>query len=163
MNQTTNYNLNQWDAADPVRREDFNSDNAIIDAALKAAADARAAVDKRADGLEAVLAEHTAQIAKLGNCQVYTTTYVGNGQCGEEHPSTLTFPQKPLLAFVSRNGYNILRIFPFNTSYSYRESSLIYVEITWSGNTVIWNASTPDGQMNSNGTTYYVTAFYAMD
>ena len=36
MTKTTNYNLNQWDAEDAVRREDFNADNAAIDAALKA-------------------------------------------------------------------------------------------------------------------------------
>ena len=40
MNQTTNYNLNQWEAADRVKRADFNADNAKIDAALKAVADA---------------------------------------------------------------------------------------------------------------------------
>ena len=34
MQKTTNFNLNQWDAADPVRREDFNADNLAIDAAL---------------------------------------------------------------------------------------------------------------------------------
>ena len=36
MQKTTNYNLNQWEAVDPVRREDFNADNAAIDAAIKA-------------------------------------------------------------------------------------------------------------------------------
>ena len=34
MNYTQNYQLNQWDAADRVLREDFNRDNAKIDAAL---------------------------------------------------------------------------------------------------------------------------------
>ena len=36
MTKTEHYQLNQWDAADPIRREDFNSDNAAIDAALAA-------------------------------------------------------------------------------------------------------------------------------
>lgn len=31
---TTRHNLNQWIAADPVLREDFNADNAKIEAAL---------------------------------------------------------------------------------------------------------------------------------
>ena len=43
MKKTENYALNQWEAADVVRREDFNADNAAIDAALKANADAVAA------------------------------------------------------------------------------------------------------------------------
>ncbi len=34
MQKTSNYQLNQWDAADPIDRKDFNSDNAAIDAAL---------------------------------------------------------------------------------------------------------------------------------
>ena len=33
--QTTNFGLNQWAAEDKVLREDFNADNAKIDAALK--------------------------------------------------------------------------------------------------------------------------------
>ena len=40
MNTTTNYNLNQWEDGDVVRREDFNADNAAIDAALKSVSDA---------------------------------------------------------------------------------------------------------------------------
>ena len=42
-NHTTNYNLNQWEATDKVLRTDFNEDNAKIDGALKANADAIAA------------------------------------------------------------------------------------------------------------------------
>ena len=40
MQHTTNYNLNQWEDGDVVRREDFNADNAAIDAALKSVSDA---------------------------------------------------------------------------------------------------------------------------
>ena len=36
MQHTTNYNLNQWEAGDRVTREDFNADNAKIDAAIAA-------------------------------------------------------------------------------------------------------------------------------
>ena len=42
-NHTTNYQLNQWEATDQVLRTEFNADNAKIDAALKANADAIAA------------------------------------------------------------------------------------------------------------------------
>ena len=34
MKYTEHYQLNQWDAADRVLREDFNRDNAKVDAAL---------------------------------------------------------------------------------------------------------------------------------
>ena len=43
-NQTTNYQLNQWEPTDQVLRTDFNADNAKIDAALKANADAAQAL-----------------------------------------------------------------------------------------------------------------------
>ena len=39
-NHTTNYQLNQWAKSDRVMMDDFNADNAKIDAALKANADA---------------------------------------------------------------------------------------------------------------------------
>ena len=34
MNQTPNYQLNQWDKSDRIMMEDFNADNAKLDAAL---------------------------------------------------------------------------------------------------------------------------------
>ena len=34
MQQTSHYQLNQWDAEDRIQRTDFNSDNAKVDAAL---------------------------------------------------------------------------------------------------------------------------------
>ena len=40
MTKTTNYQLNQWAKSDRIRMDDFNADNAKIDAALKANADA---------------------------------------------------------------------------------------------------------------------------
>ena len=45
MQKTTNYQLNQWDAEDRVTREDFNADNAKIDAAIKAVADAGSGIE----------------------------------------------------------------------------------------------------------------------
>ena len=44
MNHTTNYQLSQWAKSDQVKMEDFNADNAKIDAALKAVADSKAAI-----------------------------------------------------------------------------------------------------------------------
>ena len=40
MTKTTNYQLNQWAKPDRVMMDDFNADNAKLDAALKANADA---------------------------------------------------------------------------------------------------------------------------
>ena len=52
MEQTSKYGLSQWDAADRILREDFNADNAKIEAAL----------------------------ANAGNCKVATGSYVGTGK-----------------------------------------------------------------------------------
>ena len=43
MNKTANFQLNQWEKTDRIMMEDFNRDNAAIDAALKGNADAVAA------------------------------------------------------------------------------------------------------------------------
>lgn len=43
MQQTSNYGMNQWELTDRIRMEDFNGDNAKIDAALKGQAEALAA------------------------------------------------------------------------------------------------------------------------
>lgn len=48
-NQTKNYQLNQWEASDPVLRSDFNSDNAKIEAALTD-------LEKRKCGTDALMA-----------------------------------------------------------------------------------------------------------
>ncbi len=68
--------------------EDFNRDNAKLDAAL---AEVRASAAASA----ATLAQHTAAIAKLGNCQIYTTSYAGTNTFGQEHPTQLQFPKRP--------------------------------------------------------------------
>ena len=40
MNKTANFQLTQWEKTDRIMMEDFNRDNAAIDAALKSNADA---------------------------------------------------------------------------------------------------------------------------
>ena len=61
MQQTSHYQLNQWDAEDRIQREDFNSDNAKVDAVL---------AEQAAD-----LSAQAVKLAKCGNCQLYYTTY----------------------------------------------------------------------------------------
>jgi hypothetical protein len=41
MTKTDNYQLNQWEPGDPIRRQDFNRDNARVDAAILAAREYR--------------------------------------------------------------------------------------------------------------------------
>ena len=67
---TPNYQLSQWVRSDKVLMEDFNTDNAKIDAALKAEADVRsAAVSALEQKVNAVPLQRFA-----------SGTYTGNGQ-----------------------------------------------------------------------------------
>ena len=60
MNQTANYQLNQWEATDRILMSDFNSDNAKIDAALEAQAEA-------ITGLNAAIRDQSADLNTLRN------------------------------------------------------------------------------------------------
>ena len=63
MEKTRNYQLNQWAAGDKVQRVDFNADNAKIDAAIKANADAIAAeVSARTAAVKAESSARTAAV-----------------------------------------------------------------------------------------------------
>ncbi len=87
MTQTENYQLSQWDARDAVRREDFNSDNAKIDAALAesraAAEQADAALSLRVDAAQAAAdaAQSTADTARTEAAALphVISYYIGNG------------------------------------------------------------------------------------
>lgn len=72
MKQTANYKLSQWEKSDRIQMEDFNGDNAKLEAALKAQAGALAAHGASLDAMsthaaalsahETTLAAHTASL-----------------------------------------------------------------------------------------------------
>ena len=161
-NQTPNYALNQWERDDRVLMEDFNADNAKIDTALAAEAKARAAADST---INTTLSTHSAALSRLGNCQIYTTSYVGNGKHGQEHSNTLSFPRKPLLVIIGGVEYGVLIAMIQGCQSIFHLDSNDYVCIaTWQGNSVSWyNTRNPLAQMNDEGKTYNVVAFFAMD
>lgn len=69
LQQTSNYQLSQWDAEDRILREDFNGDNSKLDEALKSQAEALAAETAAREAGDAALAEqvglHTIKSATL--------------------------------------------------------------------------------------------------
>lgn len=143
MKQTSNYQLNQWEKTDRILMEDFNEDNAKVDAALKAQASDMASL--------------AAEVAKCGNCQVYYTTYTGTGSGSND----FTFPHKPL--FISVFGNNIyffaLQGAPYGTGRTGGTNSGISYT-TWTENSVSW-VSYNDSltyQCNVSGETYYMVA-----
>ena len=64
MNKTANFQLTQWEKTDRIMMEDFNRDNAAIDAALKSNADKAAALQTA--------------LAGAGNCSIETKSYTGD-------------------------------------------------------------------------------------
>lgn len=168
MNYTSNYNLNQWELTDWVRMDDFNTDNAKIDGALaglsaadKAEAEVRASADR---ALNAALAAHTAELSKRGNCQIYTTSYVGSGKYGESNPNTLTFPHKPLLIYITgSSGYVVILVQGFGRS-KHLEGTAFACHPTWQDNSVSWfSGDNASGQMNEAQKTYQVVAFLTLN
>ncbi len=154
-NQTPNYSLSQWSRDDRVLMEDFNADNAKIDAALGEHA--------------AALAALTEASPRHGNCQIYITSYKGDGtnseNFGESHPNSLTFPKKPALVFIfTSTGGLQMTILPFNSTHTVGSGNRTFtMHITWNGNTVTWYTDDVFFQSNWFNYTYHVFAFCPMD
>ena len=91
MNQTEQFQLNQWEKSDRIMMEDFNADNAKTEQVL-------------ADH-SATLAEQAALIAKCGNCKIVCGSYTGSGHYGNNSKNTLSFDHKPMLVFVQEKNY----------------------------------------------------------
>ena len=152
-NHTTNYDLNQWEGTDKVLRTEFNADNAKIDAALKANADAASAA-----ALAAV---------SKGNCQIVFGTYTGTGTAGSGNPNTLTFAKKPLIIFIAPatriGSTNIQTMLLQGADWSYSEAyNQSHFTVSWSDNSVSWYHYSEDSfQLNKSGLTYLYIALLA--
>ena len=177
---TSNHNLCQWQPDDKVLRTEFNADNAKIDAALGSLASAvsgkasgsalnslqttvNGKADKSAlDSLSATVTQHTSALTGKGNCSIYTTSYVGKGTYGESNPNTITFPEKPVMVFISSTGgHHTMLIQGESVGYAAAGGSGSDLNLTWSGNNVKWfNRTNASGQMNNSGTTYLVVALF---
>ena len=147
LQQTSNYQLSQWDAEDRIQRADFNSDNAKVDAAL--------------EEINSTLAEHMLAIAKCGNCNIWMTTYQGSQLYGPGNPTSITFPGTP--AFYLWGGpYMVVAGRGGETRpLAITSSGASYIGITWNGNTAsCYSESGARYQMNDSSYTYWVLAFY---
>ena len=144
-NHTANYNLNQWQATDPVLRTDFNEDNAKIDAALKS--------------LNAASQQHTTQLSQLqtslskhGDCKLHYTIYEGDGSVSR----TFTFPHKPVYLFLyGRSNVNLM--IPRDAPFCYLDESA--ANLSWSEKSLTITARGPAGPVfNVVGEKYYLLA-----
>ena len=143
MEQTANYGLNQWDAGDRIMVEDFNADNAKVDQAL-------GDHEERVSTLETTC-------ASLGNCLLYTGSYVGDGTTT---PSPYAFPHKPVVVMVSAPNsatYNTI-FWQGQTRASLIGADAYTLSLTWENNSVSWTSSTTEYSLNRKGATYQVVA-----
>ena len=155
-NHTTNYNLNQWEAADKVLRTEFNEDNAKIDAALKSHDDELA-------GLEAA-------IGARGNCRVEVKTYTGTGTYGSSNRTSVSFSAVPKLAILI-GGSGLAFLLGGNTKSAYLMDStstpypsMGALNLSWSGSTAsYYSSSGARYQFNDSGTQYWAIALLAQD
>jgi len=168
MTHTQTYNLNQWEPNDRILREDFNADNAKLDAALRSLSSSLSgkASASTVNSLSQMVAQHTTTLAKKGNCRVYTTSYTGTGYCGDSHKNSLSFPSKPMVVFITGNSAR-LSLYQ-GAAFAWGEDThgtLGYaVYVTWSGNSVSWYSENTKAQMNNgSGTTYNVIALLQTD
>ncbi len=156
--QTPNYGLSQWVKQDKVLMEDFNADNAKIDAALIAEANARMSLGTSLG----------AALAQKGNCRIVWGTYTGNNLAGEAHPTTLTFDGRPIAVFLlpaaTTGGYpmSMFLLCGAGAAYScphYPNSGNL---VSWGENSVSWYSDSADFQLNA-GRTYAYAALLAAD
>lgn len=74
MNKTANFQLTQWEKTDRIMMEDFNRDNAAIDAALKSNADAITAETAAREAADTALGK------KAGLQLIETAVFSGKGK-----------------------------------------------------------------------------------
>lgn len=151
MNKTANFQLTQWEKTDRIMMEDFNRDNAAIDAALKSNADKAAALQTA--------------LAGAGNCSIEIKSYTGNGNYGQNNPSRITFSKKP--KFVLLCGYSFLLLLmgkenaPFVGFFASDRIYTCNIVYSWSGNTLQFHSTqNAYAQGNTSNQLYQAIAFY---
>ena len=157
MNKTANFQLTQWEKTDRIMMEDFNRDNAAIDAALKSNAEAVAAETAARDEEKKAL---QALIGQRGNCFVEFGSYTGTGN----QLRTMTFSHKPILVII-RNCTNyssplhLVMIQGATNANGYENSSAASVSLTWSGNSVsITTSNNATYSFDRSGEQYFYAA-----
>ena len=144
--KTANYQLSQWIQSDRIQMDDFNSDNAKIDTALKALADKDTAME--------------AAIAKCGNCKIVYGTYTGTGKYGSANPNKLTFSGKPVLVIVQAQSnstnfdFHLRMLRGCTWAVGDRDNYNYTNEVTWGENFVSWSNDKAATQFNAQNTVY---------
>ena len=151
-NHTQHYALNRWDLEDQIVMDDFNEDNAKIDAALH-------------DNAAALSALQTALGSGGQNARVAFGSYVGDGTYGPNHPTSLQFDFTPVFVLIAENDNSdkspMLRGATVTNS-TYGDD----ITLSWTDHGVSWYTSTSviNPHLNQNNgkddTFFYVAIGY---
>lgn len=159
LQQTEHYQLSLWNQDDRILMETFNGNNAKLDAALKAEADAR-------EASTAALAE---AVTKCGNCKIVYGSYAGDGTYGKDNPCTLSFNHKPVFLAIciddmdSSAPQRLIAIRGAKEAYSFPGEHNSDNTLTWNDKSVSWYDNSAYYQCNASGETYYYVALLAAD
>ena len=156
-NHTPNYGLSQWEKTDKVIMEDFNADNAAIDAALGALA---GAVEEQGEALAA----HTSALSKIGNCAVLVTSYSGNNAASV----TINCPYPPVYVFVrcQTNNKSLTLLRGVSRSYVNAGGSSVESVPSWGKDYVTWreaSGATVNAEHILNKSGFQYTALVLMN
>ena len=160
MNKTANFQLTQWEKTDRIMMEDFNRDNAAIDAALKGNAEAVAAETAAREAADTAL-------ASCGNCKIVYGTYTGTGKYGRENPNKLTFNGDPLFVIIkgsigSAPTLGIQAMRGWNTAYTGSADPSTVCHLTWGEHSLSWyNSQSSSDQFNTSDSVYPYIALFA--
>lgn len=93
-----------------------------------------------------------------GNCEIYSGSYVGNGN--DTTPVTMTFPHKPLIIFVSGSAALNLIAWRGQSGSRILEVPSTSITVTWGERSVTWSGTK---YLNYSGFTHQVIALLAAD
>ena len=153
-NHTQHFALNRWDLNDQIIMDDFNDDNAKIDAALHNNAAALSA-------LQTTLNTH-------GKLTRFTYgSSVGTGESGQNHPNSLTFDFYPMFIIImsrAAQGRDQSPCFMMRgETVGNSTETAASINLSWTDSGVSWydvdSFSEPENQNNTEGVTYHYLAF----
>ena len=155
MQHTQNYQLSRWEKDDRIMMEDFNADNAKLDAALAAKADA-----EDVTALAETVAALTAGLGSGGqNARIAWGTYTGNGTYGSSNARSLTFDFYPMLIVCGSDWFVSSgcspTVFLRGRAKACSECGCYPINVTWSDTGITWYNDQSDDYMDNEANVAY--------
>ena len=152
MKKTTNYQLSQWDKTDRIVMEDFNGDNAKIDAALRSLQNAKA--DKTTT--------NSLQSQVDAKCSIVVGTYTGDGSTARDislgfTPQAVLVMSRDAQVTASSNHYGGLALLNYPCLHPAMPKDFPFLEVITGGFRVYYRNS--NAYTNIENQVYHFIAF----